>query len=824
MEAMLVVLNTLHVLLFDYSAWLTAFGSVYQLVGVVAAFMIVGYLGAPLYIWSALLLIFCHGFFTNLTCFYGMFVVLFFINIPFVRRYVLSYPLMKMMGALKVLPKISETERVAIEAGTVWMDAELFSGKPNFNHMLAQNYAELTEEEQAFIDGPCEEVCKQVNDFQVHQRRDFSKDVWEKLKKGLFFGMIIPKEYGGLGFSPIANSAVVAKMSARSTPLGITVMVPNSLGPAELLIHYGTKVQKDHYLPRLADGREIPCFALTEPTAGSDAGAITANGVVFKGEDGKPWIRLNWKKRYITLAAISTVIGLAFKLRDPENLLKKGKDLGVNCALIPSKTPGVILGRRHDPLGVPFYNCPTEGHNVELLLEDVIIGGRDGVGQGWKMLMESLAAGRGISLPANSTGGAKLVTRVIGAYTAIRKQFGLAIGKFEGIEEPMAEIGGFTYMLDAARKYTCGALATGAKPAVVTAIAKYNFTEIFRKIINHGMDIQGGAAISLGPRNLLANPYFATPIGITVEGANILTRTLIVFGQGAIRCHPYVLDEIHALESENLKGFDHSFWGHVGHTIRNLFRVIVISITRGFFIIPPVFGYTSRYYQKLAWTSAKFALYADIAMALLGGNLKRKEKLTGRYADIFSWMYLGFSVLKRYEAEGRKKEDLPFVNWCMQYAFAQIQDSFQGIFQNIGWWAKPAAILNRINPIGKMPSDNLGSKVAQLIQKPGEQRDRLTAGIHLSKDPEDALGRLDRALKHITKSAPISKKIVQAIKEGDLKKDAPEHLIKNAVVAGVITVDESKLLLQSEKLRRDAIQVDDFSQIDYQKRTLNFPT
>ncbi len=780
------------------------------------------YFGAYFYMWSLLVLVCLCGVAAPSVMWMVSLIILGIFNVPFLRQHLVSFPIMSLMNALKFLPKISVTERTAIEAGTVWMDAELFSGNPDLVRLSDQAYPDLSEEERAFINGPVDYVCRLVNDWNVHQRRDFSKEVWDYLKKEKFFGMIIPKEYGGLGLSPSANSAVIAKLSSRSSPLGITVMVPNSLGPAELLIHYGTKQQKDYYLPRLAIGKDLPCFALTEPQAGSDAGSMTSSGTVFE-KNGETWVRLNWKKRYITLASISTVLGMAFKLRDPENILGKGVNVGITCALIPAKTPGVVIGQRHDPMGVPFFNCPTEGHDVEIPLAS-IIGGIDGVGKGWKMLMECLSAGRGISLPANATGGTQLVARAAGAYSVIRKQFGISIGKFEGIEEPLARIAGNAYMLEAGRRYTNGGLDGGAKPAVVSAMIKYLYTDLFRESINDGMDILGGAGISMGPRNLFANPYKATPIAITVEGANILTRTLIVFGQGAIRCHPYVLEEVEAIEAGSSKRFDRAFWKHVKHVIRNLFRLIVLGFTRGRLVKTPVDNETSRYYQKLSWVSSHFAFFADVALATLGGNLKRKEKLTGRFADIMSWMYMLTAILRRYEADGCKKEDLIFVHWTCQYAFAKIQESFEGLFSNMGKLYAPIRFLTRLNAFGSMPSDELGGKIAHAIQVPGEQRDRITPCVFIPQNPDEALGRLERAFKAVSETAPISKRLLKAIKKGVLSKGRPDMLLKHAVEAGVITAAESERLLSAEKYRRDAIQVDDFSQEDFIRRALHLPS
>ncbi|HKL13982.1 MAG TPA: acyl-CoA dehydrogenase, partial [Balneolaceae bacterium] len=548
----------------ELSGW-TSWGSI------IAVLLILSYIGAPLIIWAVLGLVALTGFGAPLWLMAAYLVVAGIFNIKPLRRTLFSGPIMKLLDALNILPAISETEQTAIDAGTVWMEGELFSGSPNFKRMMNEDYPDFTDEEKKFLDGPVEEICSMVSDWDVFQRRGFDDKTWEYLREKRFFGLIIPEKYGGYGFSANAHSAIVAKLASRCGPLATTVMVPNSLGPAELLMHYGTDEQKNHYLPRLATGEEIPCFALTEPNAGSDAGSMQSTGEVVKDEDGELYLKLNWDKRYITLAAISTVIGLAFKLSDPNEYLGKGKELGITCALVPSDTEGVELGKRHDPLGVPFYNCPTRGHDVTVPI-DAMIGGKEGAGNGWRMLMESLAVGRGISLPAQSIGGARTAFRAVGAYAAIRKQFGLNIGKFEGIEEPMARIGGYTYLMDAARSYICGALDKGAKPAVITAIAKYNFTELGREIINDSMDIVGGAGISRGPRNIFAHSYIATPIAITVEGANILTRTLMIFGQGAIRSHPYALKEINALMDKDVKAFDSAFTSHLGHVVNNMSR------------------------------------------------------------------------------------------------------------------------------------------------------------------------------------------------------------------------------------------------------------
>jgi acyl-CoA dehydrogenase len=786
-------------------------------VGFIVMLLLLGYTGAGYWWWVAAGAALLMGFVAPMRMWgvYAALVILF--GIPPIRRVVLTANLVRVLKAKNFLPAISETEQTAIEAGNVWVDGELFSGKPDFKKIMKEAYPDLSAEEHAFLDGPVEEICRMTNDWQVLQNRDLPPEVWQYMKEKRFLGIIIPKIYGGLEFTPSANSAIVSKLMSRCGSLAITVMVPNSLGPAELLLHYGTEEQKNYYLPRLACGEDMPCFALTEPGAGSDAGAMTARGVVFKDENGKLYMRLNWRKRYITLAAVSTVIGLAFKLYDPDELLGKGKEVGITCALIPGNATGVVLGRRHDPLGVSFYNCPVEGHDVVVPL-DAIIGGAEQAGNGWRMLMESLAVGRGISLPASAVGGARLAARVAGAYAAVRKQFALPIGKFEGIEEPLARIGGYVYILEAARRFTCGGLDSGQKPPVITAIAKYNFTEILRKAVNDAMDILGGAAISRGPRNLLANAYAGVPINITVEGANILTRTLMIFGQGAIRCHPYAYSEIKSLMEGDVAGFDRVFWKHQGHVVRNLFRSILLSFTRGRLAKSPVSGPAAQYYRKLSWASASFAFLADVAMGLYGGNLKRKEKLTGRFADIFSWLYLGTTVLQRFEADGRKNEDLPFLHWSMQFSLANIQQGFDGIYQNMGFPFKGLVSLwSRFNTLSNMPSDRLGGQVASALQKPGAQRDALTKGMYIPTDPEEALGRLENAFTLVTTADPVARKIIQAIREKKLPREKPERLVTKAVEAGIISREEADLLLKAEEARNDAIQVDSFNLEEYMK-------
>ncbi|MEM7205230.1 MAG: acyl-CoA dehydrogenase [Planctomycetota bacterium] len=739
---------------------------------------------------------------------------------PSLRRAWISGRVLRLMKDLNVLPPISATEQTAIEAGTVWVDRDLFSGRPDFRKLLREPYADLSAEERVFLDGPVEEACRLTDDWDVWQRRDLPPQVWDYLKRQRFFGIIVPKEFGGLGFSASANSAIVQKLSSRSLPLGISVMVPNSLGPAELLAHYGTPEQKEHYLPRLARGEEMPCFALTEPGAGSDATSISSKGVVFRNEDGDLCLRLTWTKRYISLAAVSTVLGLAVQLEDPDELLGKGKRPGITCVLLPSSTPGVDTSQRHDPLGVPFFNCPTSGKDVVVSV-DCIIGGKDGAGRGWQMLTECLSAGRGISLPASATGGVKTTARVAGAHAAIRKQFGLPIGRFEGIEEPLARIGGFAYLLEAARRYTCGGLDQGAKPAVVTAIAKYNFTELARRAINDGMDVLGGNAISRGPRNLLAHGYIGMPISITVEGANILTRTLMVFGQGAIRCHPYAYAEIQALTSNDVHGFDKALWGHVGHVVQNGCRAMVLSLSRGWLAHSPIAGAASPYVRKLSWASAKFALLADLAMAGLGGDLKRKEAVTGRFADVFSWLYLATATIRRYEAEGRQPDDTPYMVWSLEHALGEMQKAFEGLLQNLSlpgatWLLRgPASWWTRLNPLGTGPSDRQGHRVAKALQTPGEARDRLTAGCYMPTEQGEALRRLEHAFALCTQADGVERKIKAAVKDGKLPKGRAEQLAGDAAAANIITAAELEVLHAAEAARADALAVDSFGLQEY---------
>ncbi len=785
-----------------------------------AGFLALGFFGLPLIAWTAFFAgwLFLAG--AHWLIWVPFLAAALLFNLAPLRRLLITAPLMKFLERAGLLPKISATEREALEAGTVWFEGELFSGDPDFERLFSEKSPRLSDVEQAFLDGPVEEICRMCNDWQIHQRRDLPAEVWSFLREKGFFGMIVPQQYGGLAFSAYAVSEVIGKLSSRSLPLGITVMVPNSLGPAELLAHYGTDAQKAELLPRLARGELIPCFALTEPHAGSDAGSIRATGTVFKDENGAFKLRLDWTKRYITLAGRANLIGLAFQLKDPDNLLGRGTELGITCALIPEDAPGIVRGRRHDPLGVPFINCPFEGHGVVVGI-DAIIGGPARAGQGWRMLMEQLAAGRGIMLPAQSTVGVKAAARVAGAYSGVRKQFGVAIGRFEGVQEPLARLGGSAYLLEAARRFTCGALDGGAKPAVVSAIAKYHFTEIMRARLADAMDVLGGAAISRGPRNPIAQAYVAAPISITVEGANILTRTLMIFGQGAIRCHPWAQKEITALEQKDLAGFDEAFWSHVGHVASNVSRSIVLSLTRGRAARVPGSSAVRRDLQKLAWASASFAATADLAMALHGSALKRKESMAGRFSDVFSWMYLASAAVKRFEEEGCRREDRAFYRWTMDHAFARMQEGFDNLFREFGhpgvdWLLRgPVGVWSRMNPLSAGPRDADGQAIAEALQTPGEQRDRLTAGLYRPRGEAEPLARLEEALLLCHRAEELAQNLRRAVKQGRLPKLPFEQLVAKAIEETILTREEADVLARAERARDAAIQVDSFTDAEY---------
>lgn len=741
-------------------------------------------------------------------------------NVSAMRRALITKPI---LGAYRrILPQMSVTEREALEAGTVWWEGELFAGNPDWSKLLAYPKPALSSEEQAFLDTEVEELCGMVSDWEcteVHQ--DLPAQVWQYIKDRGFLGMIIPKAYGGLGFSAFAHSEVVTKLSTRSSAPAVTVMVPNSLGPAELLLQYGTETQKDYYLPRLAKGHEIPAFALTSPYAGSDAASIPDSGVICKGEwQGKEVIgmRVSWNKRYITLGPVCTLLGLAFRLYDPDHLLGETEDLGITCALVPTDHAGVKTGRRHAPLNAVWMNGPTWGQDVFMPL-DWIIGGPAMAGQGWRMLMECLAAGRSISLPGSNTGMAKLATRAVGAYARVRSQFKTAIGKFEGVEEPLTRMGAYTYLCDSARKMTAGAIDMGEKPSVVSAIVKYHVTERARQVVNDGMDVIGGKGICLGPQNFLGRAYQQIPIGITVEGANILTRSLIIFGQGAVRCHPWVFKEMSAAGAkpspEALASFDHALFSHIGFTVRNGARALVMGLTGSHFAsVPDVAPETRRYYQQLTRFSSAFAFIADISMLVMGGDLKRKEKLSARLGDILSLMYLASATLKRYESDGRPKADAPLMHWAIWDAMFKAQNAFEGVIANypnrfFAW------LLNRlIFPLGRpyvVPSDRLGHEVAKLLIEPSATRDRLTAGCYVPKDIEEPVGALEAALLATVEAEEVEAKMRRAQKAGAFVAAPGQSPAKAAHDAGVISGAEMAQLAHRGMLRDKVIRVDDFA-------------
>jgi acyl-CoA dehydrogenase len=739
------------------------------------------------------------------------------LNLPALRRAMMSRPLLKLFK--RMLPPLSDTEREALEAGTVGWDGELFSGNPDWKKLLSLPHPKLTPSEQSFLDGPVEDLCRMLDDWRIVELdKDLPPEIWQFLKQQRFFGMIIPAEYGGLAFSVLAHSQVIMKIASRSVTAAVTVMVPNSLGPAELLLHYGTEAQKDHYLPLLARGEEIPCFALTGPEAGSDAAAIPDRGVVCRGYfEGQEivGIRLNWEKRYITLGPVATLLGLAFKLSDPEQLLGDRAEIGITLALIPVSTPGISIGTRHMPLGIPFQNGPNWGRDVFIPLE-WIIGGPERAGQGWRMLMECLGVGRSISLPALSTGAGKLACRATGAYARIRRQFKLPIGQLEGIEEPLARMAGVTYQMEAARVMTCAAVDRGEKPSVLSAIVKYSLTEGMRRVMNDAMDVQGGSAISLGPRNLLGRLYQAIPIGITVEGANILTRSMIIFGQGAVRCHPYVLREIRAVadpdQAAGLIDFDRAFFGHVGFTISTAARALWLGLSYGRLLATPG-GPARRLLQITSRLSAAFVLAADMSMIIIGSGLKRKEKLSGRLADILTNLYLVSAVIKQFEDHGRPADELPLLEWACAGSFRAIQFAFEGLFANFP--NRPAALLLRLLTFplgipGPGPSDRLGHQIAAILLAPSAVRDRLTAGIYTPSDISEPLGRLDDALHKVIAAEAVEKKLRDAVKGKQIAAGSDEQMLLDGVQAGVITAGEADIVAASQAARREVIRVDDF--------------
>ena len=743
------------------------------------------------------------------------------LNIGEFRKKNISSPLFTLFKG--IMPEMSSTEQEALEAGTTWFDADLFRGAPDWKKLHTYPQPKLSTDEKNFINGPVEELCKMVNDWHItHERADLPPEIWQFLKEHKFFAMIIKKKYGGLDFSAYGQSRILQKLTGASSTLASTVGVPNSLGPGELLQHYGTKEQQDYYLPRLASGEDIPCFALTSPEAGSDAGAIPDFGIVSKGVfNGEEILgmRLTWDKRYITLAPIATVLGLAFKLQDPDKLLGGKSDLGITCALIPTNLEGITIGRRHFPLNIAFQNGPTQGDQVFVPLS-FIIGGVEMAGQGWRMLVECLSVGRAITLPSNSAGGVKSIALATGAYSRIRRQFKLPIGKMEGIEEPLARIGGNAYLMDAVTTMSTGAIDLGEKPSVISAISKYHLTEKMRSSVIDAMDIHGGKGICMGPGNYLARAYQGAPIAITVEGANILTRNMIIYGQGAIRCHPYVLAELQAAscddELQALSDFDHALFGHIGFALSNILRSLWFSLTGAKLLPTPFKDETRQYYKQLTRFSA------NLAMLSLGGNLKRKERLSARLGDILSYLYLSSATLKRFNDEGRQKADLPLMQWALEDCLFKTQQAIDELINNFPNRVIAAVLRLIILPFGKRltkPSDILDHQVAKFLQTPSEARTRLGEGQYLTPEPNNIMGMLELTLNDIIVSEPLYEKVCRAVGT-KLPFYQLDKIAETGLIAGAITQSEAEHLRKTEIGRKAAIDVDDF---DPEELSLNLP-
>ncbi len=740
------------------------------------------------------------------------------LNLVDLRREHLSARLIEIVRGM--LPQMSKTEQEALEAGNVWWDGELFSGMPDWNRLMTLPAPELTEEEQAFLDGPTEQLCRMLDDWQItHELCDMPADVWEFVRSGGFFSMNIPKDYGGMGFSPLAISMVLTKIASRNSTAASTIGVPNSLGPAELLLHYGTDEQKQRWLPGLASGEEIPCFALTSPRVGSDATAITDTGVVCKGTfDGRETvgIRLNWEKRYITLAPIATVLGLAFKLHDPDGLIGDRKDYGITAALVPTNLPGIEIGRRHFPINIPFQNGPTSGRDVFVPL-DAIIGGQKMAGQGWRMLVQQLSVGRCVTLPSNALGGVIAGVYATGAYARIRRQFGLPIGKFHGVGEALARMAGYAYTMTAASRVTCTALNAGERPSVPSAILKYHNTEMARDAANDAMDIHGGKAIMLGPSNYLARNYESVPISITVEGANILTRNLIIFGQGAIRCHPWVRTEMEAARDTDpergLADFDRAIFAHAGHLLSNAARSFVLAVTQSRFTSVPTAGATRRYYQHVNRYSASFALAADTAMLVLGGALKRQELLSARLGDVLSHTYLASMVLKHYRDQGEPPADLPLVEWACRMLLYRAQEQLHGFLRNFPnrWIAAVLRFL--IFPRGRTfsaPSDALGQDIVELMINPTETRERLADCAYTAVEPGNPVGLLQEALEMAEGVKALERKVLDARRAGEILSEDVPGQIDEAERTGVLTPDEAAAVRAFDDTVMALTGVDDF--------------
>lgn len=728
--------------------------------------------------------------------------------------------IMKFMRDNNVLPRISDTESQALEAGTVWIDGQIFSGNPDFARMLQEPYSQHSAEEQAFLDGPTADLCRHIDRYQITTTRKVPDAILDEIKQQGFMGLLIPKQYGGKEFSTLAISSIMAKVNPYCPTAGTFVVIPNSLGAAELLKHYGTDEQKNAYLPKLASGEYVPCFGLTELTAGSDAASIKAEGVVFRDDQGDIKIRLNFRKRYITLAPAANLISLAFQMHDPDNLLGKGEYPGITVIMLHKGTPGLKNGDHHLPIGMSFYNGPIIGENV-IASPDQIIGGPEYAGQGWRMLMEQLAGGRAVSLPAGAIGGMKMIAAVTGAYSVIRHQFGIPIGLMEGVQEKIARIAALTYLFEASRVYACSAIDNGQQPPVISALLKSSSTEYAQKLIIDGMDVFSGAGVMQGPNNILGGGYSSAPVSITVEGANIMTRTLITFGQGATRCHPFALPLVKAVENNDVAAFRSKLLGWLWHTVSNFFRSKVRGLTRGFSAGSPESGPVATYYRRLAWASSRYALLADLALYLIGSKLKARGSLGGRFADALTWQVLALSTLRRYKAEGNRPEDLPLVAYACEYALARIQDAFEGIHANfdapvVGWWLRgPSALFLRMNPLSRGPSDKLVPKAAAAIQSLNDQYKRITDGMAPIDENAPGMGRLMKAFRLHTEAQPVFAKISKAQRARELPRGMPFDLTDLALASKVITQSEAALMKQASAAAMAAIEVDVFKPEDY---------
>lgn len=779
---------------------------------------------ASLSVWTigiAVFLLLCSYFspfhVAALTIFWIIFAVVFIpLNILPLRRMLLTRYIFKMYR--KVMPALSDTEREALTAGNVSFESELFSGMPDWKKLEKTKISQLSAEERSFLEGQVETLCTKIKSFEMNYKMALPEDIFQYMRDNGFLGMIIPKQYGGMAFSHYAHAQVITKIASVSCAAGILTSVPNSLGPAELLMHYGTKEQKDHYLPRLASGKEVPCFALTSPTAGSDAGSIEDYGIVCEAEfEGKKQlcIRLNWNKRYITLAPVATLIGLAFKLYDPEHLLGNKESLGITCALIPKNTKNVEIGRRHLPLVSAFPNGPTRGKDV-IVPVDYIIGGPKMAGQGWRMLMECLAAGRAISLPSMVTGGVRMAALATGAYGRIRSQFNMPIANFGGVEEAMTRVVANAYSMEAVRTFTVSALDQGKRPAVASAIAKYHCTEMSRRVLNDAMDIHGGKGICMGPSNYMAQGHIEMPISITVEGANILTRSMIIFGQGVIRCHPYVLDEMMASQETDkqkaLKAFDRAFFSHLGFVGSNKLRAFVLGLTNGRLARAPE-GALKRYYQQFTRFSAALAFLADMAMMTMGGQLKRAEKLSARYGDLLSYLYIGSAVLKYYDECQRPAKELPLIQWICEDLLFKMQAQLDGVLRNF-----PDPVMRKVFrfivfPRGRYlrePSDRLGRKAASLITESGEFRDRLAKDLYYTPNDNNPVAQLEEVMNRVVANEPLEKRVLAAKKEGRITGITRDDLIVAATKEALISEEEAKMMHETFALKMKVINVDDF--------------